>query len=547
MLKTLKNLAGMFGAVAKEVTAPSDDPRKQLLRSNSLWVCEQKSQGAPIESGAGSQLAYSAVPARFSLSDVHGMSVVTDQIVSALRKASTANDPSPKNGLLLYGPPGVGKTFLLECCAGEVGLPIVWLTIGGANSMWVGEKTKNVKQAFDDARAQAPCLLFIDEIDSFLVKRENIVNADSEAGLVVNTFLTELDSLRGSGVVVAGATNFVDRLDAASVREGRFDWKVFIPHPDSAAREALIREVLGKNSMHLEDKAVAAFVQHWEGFSVARILAIVREACSQSPGEALSIECVTQAWMKVRGAPQSTHRENQPSIQDLILDDDLRTGLTGLARRMRNFVDIGIRGGTVPRGVLFYGPPGTGKTLAARALAKDSGWSVIALRGVDLMASPEKIDSAISEAIDYRPSIVFIDEADDVLADRSNSLAAPITNKLLQIIDGGDSKLNDVLFVAATNYPERLDPAMLRGGRFGLHLQFNRPSREMVSTFVQGWLSSKGVSEGVALTEDVLNLLEGMTLADVREQLQLVLNSSLDAGKDFDWNFLIPRDRLHQI
>lgn len=203
MLKILGNVVGIAGAAMKELFSSSIDPRRRVMRPTSLWSCEASpGQVSEATKSTGKQLSFTATAARFTLADVHGMASTTEQILAALREASQSRSGKPKNGLLLYGPPGVGKTFLLECGAGELGLPIVWLTIGGANSMWVGEKTGKVKQAFDDARAQAPCVLFIDEIDSFLVRREQITNADSEMALVVNTFLTELDAIRGTGVAM---------------------------------------------------------------------------------------------------------------------------------------------------------------------------------------------------------------------------------------------------------------------------------------------------------------------------------------------------------
>lgn len=546
MLKIIGNVVGMASAAMKELFTSSADPRQRVIRSSSLWSCETQPEQASASAGnAAKPVAFTATPARFTLADVRGMASTTEAILAALREASQAQLGKTKNGLLLYGPPGVGKTFLLECCAGELGLPIVWLTIGGANSMWVGEKTGKVKQAFDDARAQAPCVLFIDEIDSFLVRREQITNADSEMGLVVNTFLTELDAVRGKGVAIVGATNFVERLDAAAVREGRFDWKVLVPQPDRAAREALIRDALAQGNAAMADEAIAAFAEHWEGFSVARILAIVREAIERRrEQQALSVQGVTQAWIAIRGAPPDSISERTPALNDLILAPDLRACLFGLAKRMDSFVEIGMRGGTIPRGLLFSGPPGTGKTLAAHALGKATGWSMVLVRGADLLTDITRIDDLAERASRYRPSIVFIDEADDVLARRSMSIHAAFTNKLLAVIDGGDSRLNDVLFIAATNHPEALDPAMLRGGRFGLHFHFALPSREMVRAFLDNWLARKGLLGGSHdAIDNALSALEGQSLADIDCVLQEALNISLERGETPSATAILPLAR----
>ncbi|MCC8401663.1 ATP-binding protein [Paraburkholderia sp. MMS20-SJTN17] len=141
-------------------------------------------------------------------------------------------------------------------------------------------------------------------------------------------------------------------------------------------------------------------------------------------------------------------------------------------------------GGSLPRGLLFYEPPGTGKTQAAMALAKASGYAFLKTSGADILARPDSWERIVREASDIRPAIIFIDEADDILADRQYSNVAPLTNRILTTLDGAGGRVRDVIFVAATNHYGRPDAAAVRGGRFSEKVRFDVPERADLERYV---------------------------------------------------------------
>jgi len=170
----------------------------------------------------------------------------------------------------------------------------------------------------------------------------------------------------------------------------------------------------------------------------------------------------------------------------------VRRDLDTLVTILKAPEDIEALGGTVPRGAVFYGPPGTGKTAVAKALAKATGLAFLPVSGTDLAQDAKQIDKLIDKAMELRPAIVFIDEAEGILGNRELAAAPYLrdaTNKLLALMDGA-KPLHDVFFVAATNHPDQLDPAMLRGGRLSEHIDFT-PDASVVRRIAEQFMAAK--------------------------------------------------------
>jgi len=184
-------------------------------------------------------------------------------------------------------------------------------------------------------------------------------------------------------------------------------------------------------------------------------------------------------------------------------------------------------GGALQAGAVFYGPPGTGKTLCAQALAKATGWTFIPTTGQDLVRSDDAMDKLIARASDLRPAMVFIDEADDILADRNYSPHTKMaTNKLLTLLDGAGGRVPDVLFVAATNNPDLFDSASVR--RFPVKIEFALPGDVEIAEYVTTWLAglSLPVEAGVTVEFAVATLM-GSSIADIRVALQEAVNIAI--------------------
>lgn len=445
------------------------------------------------------------------------------------KKKAEAELRAPKkarNGILLFGLPGNGKTFMAEALAGELKLKMISVTFGDIASRWVGQMTEVAMAAFDAADKNAPCVLFIDEVDSILGAR-NDASASHEHTRTVNAILTRLVELRGKGVVLVAATNNIDGLDTAAIREGRFDFKIEVPPPDEPARIALLERAIAASYVLADKASIVRVAKRWKGFSVARLTAIADEASRTAATEAKPVDflTLTNALRVIQGRTGYRFTEDDPVLDDLVLTPSMREALYGISDRMVHIEEIEEIGGSVPSGLLFYGPPGGGKTLAAKALAKTAQWAFLSVSGQDLMTKADKIDKTLEMAENLRPCVIMIDEADDVLGNRSMSGNTTVTNKLLAAIDGAGGKTPDVLWIAATNSPENIDSAALRGGRFTEKINFPPPDREAVIRFIDKWRGRTKAPMSVEFNnEAAADILEGLSYANLKEILQTAVN-----------------------
>ncbi len=224
----------------------------------------------------------------------------------------------PPTGLLLYGPPGTGKTTIARVLAHESHCAFLATSPAEINSMWLGESEKAVKKLFDEARAKAPAIVFLDEIDALLPSRSGGVNQYSDK--VVNQFLHEMDGLiRNKRIFVVGATNRRDMLDSALLRGGRLSREIEIPLPDEPAR----RQILGlatTGAKLADDIDLDEIARRTERYSGANLKAVVNEAGLQAlirlsegdPGAArvLTREDFEEALTNFTPAPEETETPN---------------------------------------------------------------------------------------------------------------------------------------------------------------------------------------------------------------------------------------------
>jgi SpoVK/Ycf46/Vps4 family AAA+-type ATPase len=216
------------------------------------------------------------------LADVGGLKQVKDRLNASF--LAPLNNPqlrqlygkSLRGGLLLYGPPGCGKTFLAKAVAGELGAQFLHISVADVFDMYIGNTERNIHELFETARAAAPCVLFLDELDALGVKRTLTRNSGTRTS--VNQLLTELDGVgsENEGVYVLAATNHPWDVDPALRRPGRLDRMLLVLPPDRDAREAIFRT-------HLRDRPIAAIdtkrlAKRTDGFSGADIAHVVDSA-----------------------------------------------------------------------------------------------------------------------------------------------------------------------------------------------------------------------------------------------------------------------------
>lgn len=229
---------------------------------------------------------------KIKFSDVGGMDALKEEIrlkiIYPLTHAEMyrAYGKTVGGGILLYGPPGCGKTHLARATAGEIKAAFISVGIHDVLDMWIGNSERNLHELFEQARRNRPCVLFFDEVDALGASRSDM---KSSAGRhLINQFLSELDGVKSSndGVLVLGATNAPWHLDSAFRRPGRFDRILFVPPPDVAARAEVLRlQLQGKPLAELDLNAVAT---KCEGFSGADLKAVVDVTVEHKLREAMS-------------------------------------------------------------------------------------------------------------------------------------------------------------------------------------------------------------------------------------------------------------------
>lgn len=525
------------------------EQRRHTRLANQPQLRTQAAGQQPNEPAQPAQTEYRydhmVQPARYNFSDIVGMAETKERMLGAAQeilafqtqcKGRGQNQPpvKPRNGVMLFGQPGNGKTLFAEALAGELNVPFLSIAYGDVASKWVNETPQKIKAVFDQARRMGRGVLFIDEFDSFVKPRDS-GNGNPMDQDMTNVMLTEIVALRGTPIVLVTASNFLDKLDGASVREGRFDFKVEVPMPDLPARKGLLNRSiyteLGQGSIDTE--TLANLAERWEGFSASRLTAVggqLREMRNDGVFDQgrVTFEIGMKAMRLLQGR-KGKLPENVKSIDEIIMPAESRDTLRDLAFRMNNVFKLEKIGGRIPAGLVFAGPPGTGKTQAAMSLAKESSYAFLSTTGGQIMARPESWDKLVREARDVRPAIVFIDEADDILRDRRYSNVASLTNKILTTLDGDEGRVRDVVFIAATNHLDQFDPAAVRGGRFEEKIMFDVPGREDMAQYVSAKLRKLAGSTYLIMPGTcarLLELLAGRSIADA----DAVLQKAMDAG-----------------
>jgi transitional endoplasmic reticulum ATPase len=404
----------------------------------------------------------------------------------------------PPKGVLLYGPPGCGKTLLAKALANE--LNAYFLVINGPEIMskFYGESEQRLREIFKLAKKKAkkyPAIIFIDEIDAIAPKRDEVTGEVEKR--VVAQLLALMDGLESRGdVIVIAATNRPNAIDPALRRPGRFDVEIEIPMPDKKARYEILRvhtrrlQEAGLLSPSIDLEKIAEMTH---GFTGADLAALVKEAFMRALKKAITkcSECTPEELMSqlivtnedflaaFRSIIPSGLREIFIETPDVSwsdiggLDEVKQVLVENVILPLKNpdlYEKYGIK---PPRGLLLYGPPGCGKTLLAKAVAKESGFNFIAVRGPEILSkwvgeSERAIREIFKKARMHAPSIVFLDEVDSIAPIRGllsdSGVTERVVTQLITELDG-IKDLNNVIVIAATNRPDLIDPALLRPGR----------------------------------------------------------------------------------
>ncbi len=443
------------------------------------------------------------------------------------------------NGILLHGPPGVGKTFFARAIAGQYGLSLIHVSTGDLVSSLQGGSAQNIDKAFETALDNLPCLLFFDEFDSVAQRRDS--SPDQEARRTVNQLLTSLEAHRGERrLLVMAATNNLEQLDAAVVRPGRFDRHIRIDLPDAGARRAIFEAELddrpAAQRIDLDD-----LVRRTEGMTPASIskvvdaaaLEVFREAAQSGEELHVDTEHLVRAVERLGGQDRPT--VEHWSWDSLILPAPIKAQLRQLQAIIEDPESARRFGIDPPTGLLLAGPPGTGKTTVAKVLAAQARASFYPVSGADVMSkwvgeSEGNIRRLFERARANRPSIVFIDEI-DAIASRRGTVETHDShvNQLLSEIDGVSGQ-RGVFVVGATNRPDQLDPALLRGGRLSRTIMLGLPDEEGRLALLR--LNTARMPTVAVRLEEIAAATDGMSPADVKALCQEAALAAMTRGSE---------------
>ncbi len=416
----------------------------------------------------------------------------------------------PPRGILLFGPPGTGKTMLMRAFAKEIDYPFFYVKTSEILSHLYGETEKNLSEVFETARKRAPAILFFDEIDAIAKSRTK--SQDDVTPRVLSTLLQELDGFKeNKPVIFVAATNVPDMLDPAILRPGRIDKVIYMRLPNKEERKAIFK--VHTRDLPLADDVdfdkLAELTERFSGADIANVVVETKRLVAEKAKKELKIIPMSMADFKkvIKKTKPSTSLADLERYEKFKLEFERRMGeekekeapeltfkdvadMEDIKSALKDSIEIPLKHPelikkyeiTPPKGLLLFGPPGTGKTYIVKAAAGEFGIPMFFLSGADLLRegytrASSLLKETFNQAKENAPSIIFIDELETVVPVRSTG-AQPLTGQLLQEMDGVKD-LGNVLVIGATNLPYEVDPALLRPGRFDKIIYVGLPNKEV--------------------------------------------------------------------
>lgn len=405
-------------------------------------------------------------------------------------------------GVLLQGPPRCGKTMSAKVFAKESGLTTFTCKTSSIISTVRGQTEKNVDKMFDQLRKQVkkdgkPVILIMDEIDSFLMKRDNATN---EERAMVNAFLRNCDELKKQGIIILGSTNYGDKCDKAATGSGRFDQSISFALPTKEELQTMLNkgteivEKLPKNKTEKNILTIASFMaeHHMNWADAQNVLnQFVDESGNIKFKEAMSYlidTCKGNSTVQI----SSLIQKNPPGTEALAWKD-----IYGLDKQKETLSEWANEPKT-SSGYLLSGEPGCGKTTLPYALGKKIGSPVYTLRIGENGVTVDNVKSVIEDikleglkrkVNGEKPLILFLDEAETMFPNRKGADLMPnVSNSYEKTGTAIDAIQNlresGILCIAATNAPECVDGAMKREGRLN-EMKIEMPAKNDVAQFIK--------------------------------------------------------------
>jgi len=475
---------------------------------------------------------------------------------------------NPPRGIIFYGPPGSGKTHLARALANEMKAEFFYVNGPEVIGTHYGETESNLRKIFQDASQHLPSIIMVDEVDVIGIKRGQS-GAFSDTRMATQ-FLELMDGLsKVEGVMVVGTTNRIETVDPALRRPGRFDREIFVGPPDMEGRLEILK--IHTRGMPLSQEArdnLPEVARDTHGFVGADIMELCREAglnaLRRHIGERWAFLSHLDIALDDLGVVREDFLHALGRIRPSALREALTTvpevrwkdvgGLDEVKLRLRELVEKPLLQPEVfasmnlkpPAGILLHGPPGTGKTLLGQAIANECRANFVSVKGPEIFSkwvgeSEEAIRQIFRVARQASPTVVFFDQLEAIAPKRmggDTGSRAPerVVSQLLTELDGIEP-LSGIVVLAATNRFDLLDPAVLRPGRFGVHLHVPLPDEAGRKDILRIHLEGVPLDSGVNLervTADLAARTEGFAgaeLVTICQEARLTALRSAGFGK----------------
>jgi transitional endoplasmic reticulum ATPase len=469
----------------------------------------------------------------------------------------------PHKGILLFGPPGCGKTLIAKALAAESKANFFIINGPEIVNKYYGETESKLREIFQKAKESAPSIIFIDEIDAIAPKREDTFG-DVEKRVVAQ-LLALMDGMSDRGnVVVLGATNRPDSLDPALRRPGRFDREIEIGIHNVDGRYEILKihthEMPLDSDVHLKELA-----RLLNGYTGADIKALSREAAMKSIRRTLTdfdLENQNQVPSEILNSIRINNNDFLNAMKEII-PTALRefyvepTNITwdevgGLVKEKsllkenllspimtpERFLRMGIK---PAKGALIFGPSGCGKTLLAKSFANEGSMNIIFVRGPEVLSkwvgeSEKAIREIFRKARSSSPCIVVFDELDSLGRPRTSDDLSGNERVLSQILSEMDDSGNfGVIVIGITSRPDLLDTSLLRPGRFDLIIYVSPPDELSRYDILLKITSNMPISSDVDLNK-ISSLTKGFSGADLVALCRFAAINAIHKNSDMIFN-----------
>ncbi|MBI4304262.1 MAG: CDC48 family AAA ATPase [Chloroflexi bacterium] len=550
--------ANLFGTRSQDFTVISTTPKGAVvIRSHTRIEIKEKGESRPRSS-------------KISYEDIGGLQKelqrVREMIELPLKYPQVFErlGIDPPKGVLLHGPPGCGKTLIARAVANETAAYFTHITGPEIMGKFYGESEARLRGVFEEAKAHAPAILFIDEIDAIAPKREEMGGEKQVERRVVAQLLALMDGLESRGeVIVIGATNIPNSLDPALRRPGRFDREIAISIPDQRGRLDIL-DIHTRGMPLAQDVDLNKLAQVTHGFVGADLEALCREAAMNAlrrimPSidfqlDEIPYDSLLELEVTMNDFREALKEVEPSAIREVFVEvpnvkwedigglEQVKQKLTEAVIWPLKFAEVFQQAKTKPpKGILLSGPPGTGKTMVAKALANESEVNFISIKGPELMSkyvgeSERGVREVFRKAKQASPCIIFFDEFDSLVPERGlggdSQVTERVISQFLSELDGLE-ELKGVLVMAATNRKDLIDSAILRPGRFDFILEFPLPDEKAREEIYKVHTQGKPLADDVDL-RSLAQATENMSGADIdaicHEASMMAIGDYINAG-----------------